>query len=256
MDKYVYIKTADNSAYMNTAKNFRGAVHGGDTTVDLYFTAAESTAAGAYDKITLNISTTKEEQVIASIGAALTGHALKGMVVIADDVASNYVDNDITSVDAFSLAIGGSYKAPIVTAIDRTMTAAESGSTVLVNHAAKVITLPTVAQGLKAGMNFTVVPLIDPEAGFTVVAAEGMYGHLTVISATEANSATQELLRATVVAAPGDYDNFDLVHDTATLGGVAGQRYYFEYDGTVWNASNRVHCDAANPGSIAIINAG
>ena len=256
MNRYVYIKTANNSAYMNTAENFRGAVHGGDTTVDLYFSAAESTLGGAYDKITLNIASEKEQFVIEAIGAALTGNALRGMVVIADDVAKNYVDSNIASVDAFNLAIGGSYKAPIVTAIDRTMTAAESGSTVLVNHAAKVITLPTVAQGLQAGMNFTVVPLIDPEAGFTVVAAEGMYGHLTVISATEGQSVTQEVLRSAAVAAPGDTDNFDLVHSTNTLGGVAGQKYHFEYDGTVWNASNMVFSDNSNPASIAILNAG
>ena len=256
MEKYVYIKTADNSAYMNTAANFKGAKHSSDTTVNLYFDAVESTLGGAYDKITLNITSGKEQDVIASVGAALTGHALKGMVVIADDVAAKYVDNNISSVDSFSLSVGGAYKAPIVTAIDRTMTAAESGSTVLVNHAAKVITLPTVAQGLQAGMNFTVVPLIDPEAGFTVVAAEGMYGHLTVVSATEGQSISQELLRATVAAAPASYDNFDLVHDTASLGGVAGQRYYFEYDGTVWNASNLVFSDHADPAAIAIINAG
>ena len=256
MNKYVYIKTANNSAYMNTAENFRGAVHGGDTTVDLYFTAAESTLGGAYDKITLNITSEKEQEVISDIGGALTGHALRGMVVIADDVAKSYINSDITSVDAFSLAIGGSYKAPIVTAIDRTITAAESGSTILVNHAAKVITLPTVALGLQAGMWFDVVPLIDPEAGFTVVAAEGMYGHLTVISATEGQSVSQEVLRSAAVSSPGDTDNFDLVHDTNTLGGVAGQRYHFEYDGTVWNASNMVFSDHANPASIAILNAG
>ena len=256
MSKYVFIKTADNSAYMNTSANFRGAIHAADTTVALYFSAAESTETGAYDKITLNITSAKEQEVIDSIGGALAGTHSKGMIVIADDVASSYVNGNITSVDAFSLAIGGSYKAPIVTAINRTMTAAESGSTVLVNHAAKVITLPTVALGLKAGMNFTVVPLIDPEAGFTVVAAEGMYGHLTVIRATEGQSVSQEVLRSAAVASPGDTDNFDLVHDTNTLGGVAGQRYYFEYDGTVWNASNMVFSDHANPASIAILNAG
>ena len=254
--KTVFIKTANNSAYMNTVDNFRGAVHGGDTTVDLYFSAAESTLGGAYDKITLNVTSEKEQEVMASITGALTGSHSSPMVVLADDIAKKFVNANITSVDAFNLATGGSYKAPIVTAINRTMTAAESGSTVLVNHAAKIITMPTVALGLQAGMNFTVVPLIDPEAGFTVVAAEGMYGHLTVISATEANSASQEVLRSAAISAPGDTDNFDLVHSTNSLGGVAGERYHFEYDGTVWNASNTVFSDHANPASIAILNAG
>jgi len=256
MSKYVFIKTADNSAYMNTAANFRGAIHSADAAVELFFTAAESTLAGAYDKITLVTVSNKEQEVMDFIGGALTGTHSKGMIVIADDVASKYVNPNITSVDAFELATGGSYKTPIVTAINRTMLAAESGSTVIVNHAAKVITLPTVALGLQAGMWFDVVPAIDPEAGFTVVAAEGMYGHLEVQSLTEANNITQQVLRSAAIAAPGDTDNFDLVHDTNSLGGVAGQRYHFEFDGTVWNASNQITCDHANPAATAILNAG
>ena len=58
MSKYVFIKTLDNSAYMNTAANFRGAVHAADTTVDLYFNAAGGVAAERmYDKITLTVTT-------------------------------------------------------------------------------------------------------------------------------------------------------------------------------------------------------
>tara|TARA_R100000541_G_scaffold19218_1_gene29211 strand:+ start:312 stop:1082 length:771 start_codon:yes stop_codon:yes gene_type:complete len=256
MSKYVFIKTADNSAYMNTAANFRGAIHSADTAVELFFTAAESTLAGAYDKITLVTASNKEQEVMDAIGGSLAGSHSKGMVVIADDVASKYVNANITSVNAFELATGGSYKTPIVTAIDRTLLAAESGSTVIVNHAAKVITMPTVALGLQAGMWFDVVPAIDPEAGFTVVAAEGMYGHLEVQSTTEANNITQQVLRSAAIAAPANFDNFDLVHDTNTLGGVAGQRYHFEFDGTAWNASNQITADHANPASTAIINAG
>ena len=35
--KTIFIKTDNNDAYMNTVANFRGAVHGTDTGVDLYF---------------------------------------------------------------------------------------------------------------------------------------------------------------------------------------------------------------------------
>ena len=135
------------------------------------------------------------------------------------------------------------------------MTTAESGSTVLVNHAARVITLPSA--NLIAGMNFTVIPLIDPEAGWTVVAAAGIYGHLTVISATEGQSVSQEVLRSAVISAPGTYDNFDLVHDTNTLGGVAGQIFKFVYDGAAWYVdAPHIFNDDSNPASTAIINAG
>ena len=35
-----FVETANDSAYMNTAANFRGATHTSDTGVDLFFQAA------------------------------------------------------------------------------------------------------------------------------------------------------------------------------------------------------------------------
>jgi hypothetical protein len=49
---------------MSTAANFRGAIHSGDTAVDLYFNAAGSGVAGAFDKIPLVVTTEKEQEVI------------------------------------------------------------------------------------------------------------------------------------------------------------------------------------------------
>ena len=69
--------------------------------------------------------------------------------------------------------------------------------------------------------------------------------------------AEQSLLRADVVAAPGTYDNFDLLHSSATLGGLAGQAFKFLYDGGAWLLVDcTVYSDHADPASIAIINAG
>ena len=62
MSKYVYIKTANDSAYMNTAANFRGATHTSDTGVDLFFKAASvggDCARAGFDKISLVITTEK-----------------------------------------------------------------------------------------------------------------------------------------------------------------------------------------------------
>ena len=73
--KSVFIKTANNDAYMNTVSNFRGAVHSADTAVDLYFqaAAASSTGGAAYDKIPLVVTTEKEQEVMADISGALAG---------------------------------------------------------------------------------------------------------------------------------------------------------------------------------------
>ena len=149
MSKYVYIKTSDNNAYMNTADNFRGAVHSGNTTVDLYFKAAGSGVEGAFDNITLNITAAKEQEVMDNIGGALAGTHSKGMIVIADDVASEYVNGNITSVDAFALASTGTLmKANVesVTAND-TLTAADSGKTFIFADAAAILTLPDSGAG-------------------------------------------------------------------------------------------------------------
>ena len=129
MSKYVFIKTANDDAYMNTAANFRGAVHSADTAVDLYFNAAGSGVAGAFDKIPLVVTTQKEQEVMDAIGGALAGSHSKGMVVIADDVASSYVNGNISSVGAVSLASTGALMKKNVESVtaDDTLTADESG---------------------------------------------------------------------------------------------------------------------------------
>tara|TARA_R100000654_G_scaffold17846_2_gene37210 strand:+ start:956 stop:1666 length:711 start_codon:yes stop_codon:yes gene_type:complete len=134
---------------MNTAANFRGAVHSADLAVDLFFKAAGSGVEGAFDKITLVTVSNKEQEVMDAIGGALAGSHTKGMVVIADDVASEYVNKNISSVNAFSLASTGVLaKANVesVTADDQ-LTAADSGKTFVFADAAAVLTLPDSGAG-------------------------------------------------------------------------------------------------------------
>jgi len=149
MSKYVFIKTADNEAYMNTTANFRGAVHSADTAVDLYFDAAGSGVAGAFDKVPLVVTTAKEQEVMDAIGGALAGTHSKGMIVIADDVASSYVNANITSVGSFSLASTGVLAKANVESVtaDTTLTANDSGKTFIFADAAAIITLPDSGAG-------------------------------------------------------------------------------------------------------------
>ena len=150
MSKYVFIKTADNSAYMNTVANFRGAVHSADTAVDLYFDSAGSGVAGAYDKVPLVVTSNKEQEVMEAVGGALAGTHSKGMVVIADDVASSYVNANISSVGSLSLGATGvltKRNIELVTAND-TLTEAESGTKYVFNDAdGAVLTLPDSGSG-------------------------------------------------------------------------------------------------------------
>jgi len=142
---------------MNTAANFRGAIHSGDTAVDLYFDAAGSGVAGAFDKIPLVVTTEKEQEVMDNIGGALAGTHSKGMIVIADDVASKYVNANISSVGAFSLAATGvltKRNIELVTAADA-VTADESGKKFVFNDAdGAVLTLPDSGAGDIVGTFF------------------------------------------------------------------------------------------------------
>tara|TARA_R110002073_G_C9277518_1_gene564876 strand:+ start:66 stop:782 length:717 start_codon:yes stop_codon:yes gene_type:complete len=154
MSKFIYIKTADNDAYMNAVSNFRGAVHDGDTSIDLYFDAANANQTGGFDKVSLVINSEKEQEVMLSITGALAGSHSTPMVVLADDVANNYVNGNITSVGTIALgARGNSRVATEVLTAARVVTAADSGTTfVCSGDAGKAITLPSVADA-GAGFN-------------------------------------------------------------------------------------------------------
>ena len=95
MSKFVFIKTANDDAYMNTVDNFRGAIHSGDTAVDLYFDAAGSGVAGAFDKIPLVVVTEKEQEVMEFIGGALAG---THDVLTADESGKIFVFQDAAAV--------------------------------------------------------------------------------------------------------------------------------------------------------------
>jgi len=195
MSKYVYIKTSDNNAYMNTADNFRGAVHSGNTTVDLYFNAAGSGVEGAFDNITLNITAAKEQEVMDNIGGALAGTHSKGMIVIADDVAGEYVNGNITSVDAFALASTGTLmKANVQGAVtaDATLTASDSGKTFVFTDAAAILTLPDSGAGDIVGWTATFISNFQgtgQEVKCTDTTNEKIIGSLAVADTDDITSA-------------------------------------------------------------------
>ena len=223
MSKYVFIKTANDDAYMNTAANFRGAVHSGDTAVDLYFNAAGSGVAGAFDKIPLVITTQKEQEVMDSIGGALAGSHSKGMVVIADDIASKYVNANISSVGAVTLASTGVLaKANVdgaITASD-SLTAEESGKTFVFTDAAAVLTLPDSGAGDIVGVTYTFISNFQG-TGQEVICAdttnEKIIGALVVADTDDITSA------GTFTAEAGD--SFSSVEITGTTEGELGSMF-------------------------------
>ena len=193
--KSVFIKTANNDAYMNTVSNFRGAVHSADTAVDLYFQAAAagSTSGAAYDKIPLVVTTEKEQEVMADISGALAGSHSNPMVVIADDVASSYVNANITSVGTFSLNTAGhTRKVESVTASD-SLLASESGTIYIFADAAAVLTLPDSGGGDIIGTTYTFISYSTQGTGQEVICAdttnEDIVGALVVADTDDITSA-------------------------------------------------------------------
>ena len=160
----------------------------------------------------------------------------------------NKADSDI--------AIYGRGKMNIITTTAaHTLSADDSGSLIFANVAAAELTLPSAA----AGLHFYYMVGIDATAGSTIVAASGdcFFGQVTVISTTDDKTAVQDIDHATAIASVADYDNFDLVSNSATLGGTSGDVIHLiAVDSTAWLCSTTLTSVNSNPGSIAVINAG
>ena len=220
MSKFVFIKTANDNAYMNTVSNFRGAVHSGDTAVDLYFASAVGGNFNIYDKIALVVTTQKEQEVMEYIGGALAGTHTKGMVVIADDVASKYVNANITSVGDIDLSVSERRTTIESLTAAKVVASTDSGTTFVLNKAAgAAITLPTAAA---MGAGFTCKFFVGTAFGtsnwqITATAAVIRGG------VTEAEVDTSDDNPFTVAGT-----TIDFVHSLESLGDVA----ILECDGT------------------------
>ena len=240
-----------NVSYANYASNL-SSISSAANAVSLRFLGQGSSSSGT-DAVVLTVSTGQEETVMEELASMMaTG---RGMMVVADDQNSRYALGGITAVNSISTNTGAAHiENVIVTTVDRTLTAAESGSTVMVNHAAREITLPAA----QAGLNFKIGFYIDTTAGAKVLAAAGdsFFGTLTVNSTTKTKNSAQSIDHATSIGTVASYDTLDFTHDSQTLAGKAGDMIELVcVDGTAWMVSGSLATDGNDPDSIAIINA-
>jgi len=254
---YVLFHNAADDSYMNTTANFRGA-YATAQAVDIYFESPISSTTetgGAYDKITCACTDGEEDRALEQLAAAMAGSGPKGRAqTIVDDVNNVYACQDITSVTTIATANSGSTRNVITLTDDRTLTSGESGSMVVMNHATKVITLPTAA----AGLWYDIVLLQDTDAAFTIVAgaSDSVFGNIQVISTTDNKCSAVSITHATSTGTVASYDNIDLDHDVTTLGGKAGDVIRVTaVDATAWLVQTTLTMDG-NPSSGAVINAG
>ena len=141
---YLVFHTAADDSYMNSSANFRGADVTSNTEITVYFAPVNSNRGN--DSVVLNITAGKEIQVMEALGAALAG-AKNPVTVVADDINSTYIHDNITSCGAISV-LGGTYEDVEVITASQTLYSYDSGKTFVVNPAAlTTITLPTAAAG-------------------------------------------------------------------------------------------------------------
>ena len=257
MDRFIYIRNAEDDAYMNKVSNFKGMEQASSGVVIMYFDSpisATTETGGSYDKITLGVTANKEKEAMSAIAGALAGSKAGSTAVIADDYGAAYCDDNVTSVTTIEKALAGTTSNVITLTDDRTLTSGESGSFVVLNHATKIITLPTAA----AGLNYKIMFLQDTDAACSIVASAGdaFFGTIEVVSSTDNKTASQHVTHATAVGTVANYDNLDFDHDVTTLGGKAGDVVSLMcVDATAWHVDATLTMDG-NPSSIAVINAG
>ena len=144
----------------------------------------------------------------------------------------------------------------IVTSGATTLTAAQSGATVLHNSANTAITLPAA----KAGLNFKIILGIESTSGCNIVTASNADCFFGVIPLScedtdDQTGVAQKLTHAVAIAAPASYDAMKFVAATATIGGVAGETIWLScIDDVAWHVAIPYHATSANdPGDCALI---
>ena len=162
MDRFIYIRNTEDSAYVNSVSNFKGMGQGdASAKVELFFDAAASTASGNnFDKIILSVTNGKEKEAMTAIAGALAGSKSGSTAVIADQFGAKFCDDNILSVDSIALNTSATLNQVIqvesVTA-DDSLTAAESGKTFVFADAAATLTLPDSGAGDIIGTTYSFV---------------------------------------------------------------------------------------------------
>jgi len=228
MDRFIYIRNTEDSAYVNSASNFKGMSQG-DTSakVDLFFDAAASTASGNnFDKITLSVTDGKEKEVMEAIGGALAGAKAGSTAVIADEFGKKFCSDDILLVDSIALNTSATLNQVLtvenVTAND-SITAAESGKMFVFNDAdGAVLTLPDSGAGDIIGTYFDfVIGVTATSNAHKVVCAdttdEDMFG---VLHMSDSDSSDATVGFVALVS-----DTFSAISSNGTTTGIQGSMY-------------------------------
>ena len=163
--------------------------------------------------------------------------------------------NPLYGQNKFDNAIDNAKENVIVTVAATTLTAAQSGATVLHQSASTALTLPAA----KAGLNFKIILGIEAVSGCNILTASNadcFFGYIPMHSDTaDKVGVPQQITHATAIAAPASYDAMKFVAATDTLGGVAGTVIsLMAVDDTAWSVDIPNHSTSDNtPGTCVLI---
>lgn len=169
MDRFIYIRNAEDDAYMNKVSNFKGITQTGSAAVTLLFEAAQGAAGNnaGFDSIVLAVTANKEKEAMIAIGGALAGSKSGSTAVIADDHGAKYCDDTVTAVTSItkntagnalklveSVTPAGDGTGASDNANTRQLVASDSGKTFFVNMAANTAAFRLPAVAGNAGVNY------------------------------------------------------------------------------------------------------
>tara|TARA_R100001443_G_scaffold116950_1_gene139231 strand:- start:51 stop:872 length:822 start_codon:yes stop_codon:yes gene_type:complete len=267
---YVLFNDGSDVAYVNSTSNFRGADIGASQEIDIFFESASSQSSnGAYDKVRLHVKTNGDEvKALEAVASAMAGAAKEVCRVMADDDAkvyfSEYFDavTSITSVNNLNatnavlttptLTTPSLTENVLVKTDDYSITAADSGSTIVMNDTDAVFTLPTCA----AGLNYKIILAQDTVAGSKIAAgaSDHFFGSVTVTTTTAFSASDSNVAAQSVPLATTSLDEVAFTHDSTTLGGKAGDVVYITgITDAAWCVDANLLTDGASPASIAVI---
>jgi len=242
MSKFIYIRNAEDAAYMNSVANFKGMSQDATSAkVVLFFDAAASTASGNnYDKITLSVTDGKEKEVMETIAGSLEGSKSGTVAVVADEFGANYVNANITAVDKIELNSSATLNqvrtVEAITnaaAVTRTLTRAESGTLFTVDISTAdndvTLTLPAVASNAGTFYDFCFLVDSDDDADF-ILKTEGdtvdIFGGLTTLAANSTVDAFAGMSKITV--------------DGSVAQSVEGMNMHLLCDGVNWHMTGHL----------------
>ena len=186
---YLVFHTAADDSYMNSSANFKGCDITGNTEVTMYFDNASS-QHGAFDSIAMTFTTGKEVEVIEALASACAG-AKNPVTVIADDINSKYINDNITACGAITTANGAVENVKNVSA-DTQLYKYDSGKVIVWADAAATITLPDSGGGDMVGWTAKFISAPTQGTGQKVVTAdtsnEDMIGVITAVDNDDSNA--------------------------------------------------------------------